>query len=65
MVVGRKNHYGSRSLRGTRVAAIFYTLIESAKLAGVEPRAFLREATRRAIAAPGTVTRTRRSRSPL
>ena len=31
-VVGRKNHYGSRSLRGTQVAALFYTLCETAKL---------------------------------
>ena len=28
-VVGRKNHYGSRSLRGTEVAAAFYTLCET------------------------------------
>jgi hypothetical protein len=48
--VGRKNHYGSRSERGTRTAALFYSLIESAKLCGVEPRAYLREATRRANA---------------
>ncbi len=44
VAVGRKNHYGSRSERGTRVAALFYSLIESAKLCGVEPRAYLREA---------------------
>lgn len=56
LVLGRKNHYGSRSLRGTRVAALFYSLIESAKLAGVEPRAYLREAARRAIASPGAIT---------
>jgi transposase len=56
LVVGRKNHYGSKSLRGTQVAALFYSLLESAKLAGVEPAAYLAEATRRAIAAPGTVT---------
>src|SRR5438552_599201 len=56
VVIGRKNHYGSRSERGTRVAALFYTLIESAKLAGVEPAVYLAEATRRAIANPGTVT---------
>ena len=36
-VIGRKNHYGSRSLRGTQVAALFYTLCETAKLAGVDP----------------------------
>jgi transposase len=43
-VVGRKNHYGSKSRRGTEVAATFYTLIETAKLAGVDPAAYLREA---------------------
>lgn len=52
-VIGRKTHYGSRSLRGTKVAAIFYTLIESAKLAGVEPKAYLRAATLAAL--EGTV----------
>ncbi len=54
IAVGRKNHYGSRSERGTRVAALFYSLIESAKLCGVEPRAYLGEATRRAIRNAGT-----------
>jgi transcriptional regulator with XRE-family HTH domain len=39
--VGRKNHYGSRSERGTRVTALLYSLIESAKLAGVKPRGYL------------------------
>ncbi|MEK7703309.1 MAG: transposase, partial [Myxococcota bacterium] len=42
VVVGRKNHYGSKSKRGTEVAALFYTLIESAKLCGLEPKAYLR-----------------------
>jgi len=42
LVVGRKNHYGSKSKRGTEVAALFYTLIESAKLCGLEPKAYLR-----------------------
>jgi hypothetical protein len=54
--VGRKNHYGSRSIHGTRVAALFYSLIESAKLAGVDPAAYLTAATERALAAPGAVT---------
>lgn len=49
-VVGRKNHYGSRSRRGTEVAALFYTLVESAKLCGVEPKAYLRRATEAALA---------------
>ncbi len=57
--MGRKNHYGSRSERGTRTAALFYSLIESAKLCGVEPRGYLREATVRAVRNPGTVTLTR------
>ena len=38
------------------MAALFYTLIESAKLAGVNPKQYQRKATRRAIATPGTAT---------
>jgi transposase len=64
VAVGRKNHYGSRSERGTRVAALFYSLIESAKLCGVEPRAYLREATLRAVRNPGTATLPRDLKSP-
>lgn len=56
VVVGRKNHYGSRSRRGTQVAALFYSLLESAKLCGVEPKAYLLAATRAALRDPGTVT---------
>jgi len=56
MVLGRKNHYGSRSQRGTEVAALFYSLIESAKLCGVEPKAYLLRATHAALTTPGTVT---------
>jgi transposase len=48
-VVGRKNHYGSHSLRGTEVAATFYTLVESAKLNGLEPRFYLRVAARAGV----------------
>lgn len=55
-VVGRKNHYGSRSLRGTEVAALYYTLCETAKLIGVDPRAYLLRALYAAIAHPGAVT---------
>ena len=64
VVVGRKNHYGSRSERGPRVAALFYSLIASAKLCGVEPRACLREATLRAARKPGTVTLARDLKTP-
>jgi transposase len=49
VVLGRKNHYGSRSERGTEVAALFYSLIESAKLSGVEPDAYLRQAAHAAV----------------
>jgi transposase len=55
-VVGRKNHYGSRSLRGTQVAALFYTLCETAKLAGVDPHDYLLSALYAAIVQPGAVT---------
>jgi transposase len=43
-VVGRKNHFGSRSQRGTEVASLFYSLLETAKLAGVDPAKYLRAA---------------------
>ena len=43
-VVGRKNHYGSRSRRGTEVASTFYSLLETAKLHGVDPAKYLRAA---------------------
>ncbi|MHC4611667.1 MAG: transposase domain-containing protein [Planctomycetota bacterium] len=48
------NGVGPRA--GTRVAALLYSLMESAKLAGVEPRAYLGEAARQAIRNPGAVT---------
>ena len=50
LVLGRKNHYGSRSQRGTEVAAVFYSLIETAKLVGVEPADYLRRAAEGALA---------------
>lgn len=56
IAIGRKNHYGSRSHRGTEVAALFYSLIESAKLIGVNPATYLREATHRALDNAGVVT---------
>ena len=43
-VVGRKNHYGSRSRRGTEIASVFYSLLETAKLARVDPAQYLRDA---------------------
>lgn len=43
-VVGRRNHFGSKSRRGTEVAAILYSLVESAKVSGVDPARYLTEA---------------------
>ena len=49
-VVGRKNHYGSKSKRGTKVAAILYSLLETAKLCGIDPVLYLRTVVERARA---------------
>jgi transposase len=56
LVLGRKNHYGSKSLRGTEVAALFYSLIETARLRGADPTDYLLKAAYAAIETPGTVT---------
>ena len=55
-LVDRKNHYGSKSLRGTEVAALFYSLIETARLRGEDPGRNLLRAALAAIETPGTVT---------
>jgi hypothetical protein len=47
-VVGRKNHYGSKSRRGTQVAATLYTVLETAKLHAIDPAAYLAAAIRAA-----------------
>jgi transposase len=56
LVLGRKNHYGSHSKRGTEVAALFYSLLESALACGIEPKSFLLKAALAAIEKPGTIT---------
>jgi transposase len=45
-VVGRKNHYGSKSRRGTLVASRLYTILETAKLHAIDPAAYLVAAIR-------------------
>jgi transposase len=40
-VVGRKNHYGSKSRRGTQVATTVYSILETVKLHGIDPAAYL------------------------
>jgi transposase len=56
LVVGRKNHYGSRSQRGADVSALFYSLIGTAKLCNLDPGAYLRDAITAALKTPGAVT---------
>jgi transposase len=48
-VIGRKTFYGSHSRRGTDAAALLYSLIESAKLFGINPEAYLRFALQAAL----------------
>ena len=55
-VVGSKNHYGSKSRRGTEVAAIIYSLVETAKACGVDPREYLRRLVANDIRNPHIVT---------
>jgi transposase len=49
LVLGRNNHFGSRSRHGTEVAALFYSLLESCKLAGVGPHTYLKGAAAAAL----------------
>ncbi len=48
-VVGRKNFGGCKSERGMEVTALFYSLVGSAKLVGVDPRAYLKAMAHAAI----------------
>ena len=47
-VVGRKNHYGSKSRRGTQVAATVYSILETTKLHDINPADYLLAAVRAA-----------------
>lgn len=47
--LGRNNFYGSHSRRGTEVAAIMYSLVESAKLNGVDPKRYMKLALKAAL----------------
>ena len=55
LVLGRVNFGGSRSRRGAEVAAILYTLVESAKRCGVSPEDYLYAAAEHALSAAGAV----------
>jgi transposase len=50
------NNLVERQLRGTEVAALFYSLIETARLRGGDPGHYLLRAAHAAIDQPGTVT---------
>jgi transposase len=47
--IGRRSFTGSKSKRGTEVAALFYSLIETARRCGVEPKDYLRRALAAAL----------------
>lgn len=47
--LGRNNFYGSKSKRGTEVAAILYSLVETSKLVGVDPKRYLKVALAAAL----------------
>jgi transposase len=55
VALGRKNHCGSHSQWGCDAAAILYSLVETAKLCEVEPRAYLLAAVRASLETPGRV----------
>ena len=52
VVIGRKNHYGSRSERGTQVAALLYSLVETARHHGIPEHLYLRKAAEHALRNP-------------
>lgn len=45
-VVGRKNHGGSKNLKTAKVAAIFYSVIATCQIHGVDPKRYLHQAMR-------------------
>jgi len=55
-VIGRKNFYGTKTERGAEAAAVIYSVIESCRLAEVEPKEYLAYAARHAIAQRGEPT---------
>lgn len=56
LVVGRKNHNGSRSQRGSQVSALFYSLIGTSRFCGADPAGYLRQAIEAAVRQSGAVT---------
>lgn len=52
-VLGRVNFRGNVSETGARVTSVLYSLLQTAKAAGVDPRAYLSAVVRKALAEPG------------
>ena len=57
-VLGRRNFGGCRSLRGLEVAGLLYSLIESAKLVGLDRRLYLRADAEAALRGDAPLLRT-------
>ena len=55
VVLGRNNHMGSKPRRGTEVAAVLYTLCETAYLNGLDPYKYLVDSTYTMLEAPAAV----------
>lgn len=55
-VMGRKNFYGSRSIDGADITAVFYTIIESCKKVEVDPRNYLLHAVKEIISGKKSLT---------
>jgi len=55
-VVGRRNHFGSKSKDGAEVASIFYSLFETAKLNQLDPIDYVRRVVLNARENPEAVT---------
>lgn len=54
-VLGRKNFYGTRSERGSRVASLMFSLLGTCTKLGVDPFEYMHEAASRALREPGSV----------
>jgi transposase len=55
-LLGRKNYNGCRSPRGMQVAAMLYTIFETAKICTEDPRDYLRRVVEADIHDEGTIT---------
>lgn len=54
IVLGRRNHQGSRSEDGAQVSALFYSLVVTCEILGLNPAQYLRVATAELLANPKT-----------